>query len=84
MAGDCVENKEIGLSGTPKDRLSFVSRLLTPEYFSLVCKFNFGITEKPGVQSINKYSGFNFSYPRLAIVGGEQDLASVLRWPLSR
>jgi hypothetical protein len=59
--------------GRQKDRLPLVSRLLTPEYFSLVCKFAFGIIENPDLQSINKYGGFNFSYPRLVIIGSEQD-----------
>jgi hypothetical protein len=51
--------------------MPLVSRLLNPEYFSLACKFAFGITEKPDVQSVNKYGESNFSHPRLAIVGGE-------------
>jgi hypothetical protein len=50
-----------------------ISRAITLEYASLHCERLFNITTPPDVQSINKLGGFNFSYPRLAIIDGEQD-----------
>ncbi|GFP60578.1 hypothetical protein ACSS6W_005986 [Trichoderma asperelloides] len=60
-------------SGTPKDQLPMISRAITLEYASIHCEKLFNITTPPDVQSINKLGGFNFSYPRLAIIDGEQD-----------
>ncbi|KAK2593439.1 hypothetical protein QQS21_008856 [Conoideocrella luteorostrata] len=63
------------LSGesTPKDRLPMVSRALTAEFSSYDCKASFNITTRPDVDIINKHGGFNFSYPRLALIDGKQD-----------
>lgn len=60
-------------STVPKDRLALISRLVTLEYNSLICNYAFNITGPPDVERVNKYGGFNISYPRLAIVGGEAD-----------
>jgi len=60
-------------SGFPDDILPLVSRTSDLEYQSLVCKYAFNITTPPDVEAINKYGGFNISYPRLAIIDGEQD-----------
>ncbi|KAL8993435.1 MAG: hypothetical protein Q9169_006352 [Polycauliona sp. 2 TL-2023] len=60
-------------SGVPYDRLPLVSRLLTLEYNSLICRYAFNITAPPDTDAINKYGGFDIAYPRLAIVDGEQD-----------
>ncbi|KAL8688605.1 MAG: hypothetical protein Q9218_005525 [Villophora microphyllina] len=60
-------------SGVPTTELPLVSRLLTLEYNSLVCKYAFNITTPPDTDAINKYGGWNISYDRLAIVDGEQD-----------
>ncbi|KAL8841996.1 MAG: hypothetical protein Q9176_002934 [Flavoplaca citrina] len=60
-------------SGVPSDRLSLVSRLLTLEYNSLICRYAFNITTPPDTEAVNKYGGFNISYPRLAIIDGEED-----------
>lgn len=60
-------------STVPQDRLSVISRLITIEYNSLVCNYAFNITSPPDVERVNKYGGFNISYPRLALVGGETD-----------
>ncbi|KAI4254542.1 MAG: hypothetical protein L6R42_007152, partial [Xanthoria sp. 1 TBL-2021] len=60
-------------SGVPADRLPLVSRLLTLEYNSLVCRYAFNITTPPDTDAINKYGGFDIAYPRLAIVDGEED-----------
>ncbi|KIX08974.1 uncharacterized protein Z518_00052 [Rhinocladiella mackenziei CBS 650.93] len=60
-------------SGVPADRLPLISRLLTLEYLTQVCRYAFNITSRPDVDAVNKYGGFNISYPRLAIIGGEAD-----------
>ncbi|KAL8727488.1 MAG: hypothetical protein Q9166_006012 [cf. Caloplaca sp. 2 TL-2023] len=60
-------------SGVPADMLPLVSRLLTLEYNSLVCRYAFNITTPPDTDAINRYGGFNISYPRLAIIDGEED-----------
>ncbi|OCT52397.1 Serine carboxypeptidase S28 family protein [Cladophialophora carrionii] len=60
-------------ASVPKDRLPLISRLLTVKYLTNVCRLAFNITSPPNVNAINKYGGFNISYPRLATVGGEAD-----------
>ncbi|KAL8921069.1 MAG: hypothetical protein Q9172_004223 [Xanthocarpia lactea] len=60
-------------SGVPADRLPLVSRLLTLEYNSLICRYAFNITSPPDKDAINKYGGFDIAYPRLAIIDGEED-----------
>jgi hypothetical protein len=50
-----------------------ISRAITLEYASIQCEKLFNITTPPDVESINKLGGFNFSYPRLAIIDGLQD-----------
>ncbi|KUJ19308.1 uncharacterized protein LY89DRAFT_488275 [Mollisia scopiformis] len=60
-------------SGVPADQLPLISRTNTLAYESLVCNYAFNITTPPNVTAINKYGGFNISYPRLAIIDGEHD-----------
>ncbi|KAL7941411.1 serine carboxypeptidase S28 domain-containing protein [Trichoderma barbatum] len=60
-------------SGTPKDQLPMISRTITLQSASSHCRILFNITTSPDIESINKLGGFNFSYPRLAILDGEQD-----------
>lgn len=60
-------------SGVPKNQLPLISRLIDLEYLSLVCVDAFNITTPPDLERINKYGGFNLSYPRLAYLDGEQD-----------
>ncbi|KAI4128358.1 MAG: hypothetical protein LQ338_002760 [Usnochroma carphineum] len=60
-------------SGVPCNELPLISRLLTLEYNSLICKGAFNITGPPDTAAINKYGGFDIAYDRLAIVDGEQD-----------
>lgn len=60
-------------ASTPKNIGSMVSRALTAEYSSYPCRLYFNITTRPQVDNINKHGGFNFSYPRLAIIDGAQD-----------
>lgn len=60
-------------SGVPKDQLPLVSRTNTLEWESLICEYAFDIKTPPNVTAINKYGGFGISYPRLAMIDGEQD-----------
>lgn len=60
-------------SGVPKDQLPLISRLIDIEYSSELCKEAFNITTPSQVDRINKWGGFNISYPRLAIIDGEHD-----------
>ncbi|EHY55323.1 putative extracellular serine carboxypeptidase [Exophiala dermatitidis] len=60
-------------SGVPSDRLPLISRLLTLDYLTLVCRYAFNITSPPDTEKINQWGGFNISYQRLALVGGEAD-----------
>lgn len=57
----------------PEDKLPLVSRVLTLDYASVLCRQLFNITTRPDVESINKLGGFNLSYPRLAFIAGAQD-----------
>jgi hypothetical protein len=57
----------------PKDLLPLISRTSTLEYESIVCVEAFNITTPPNVTVINQYGGFDLSYPRLAMIDGEQD-----------
>ena len=50
-----------------------VSRALTADYSSYLCRAHLNITTRPNVDIINKHGGFNFSYPRVAIIDGRQD-----------
>jgi hypothetical protein len=60
-------------SGVPKTQLPLWSRTNDLAYFSIICNDAFGIYTPPNIKAINKYGGFNISYPRLAIVDGEWD-----------
>jgi hypothetical protein len=60
-------------SGTPKDQLPLWSRTNDLAYFSIICNDAFGIYTPPNVTAINKYGGFDISYPRLAFVDGQAD-----------
>lgn len=60
-------------SNVPEDLPALISRLITLEYYGLICRYAFNITTPPDVERINKYGAFNISYPRLALVGGEWD-----------
>ncbi|BGP09905.1 hypothetical protein JCM10049v2_005781 [Rhodotorula toruloides] len=67
--------------GAPPDseHPSLVSRLLTTEYTSKICRKAFppgelnSVPNRPNVTAINQYGGFNFSYPRLAFIDGSED-----------
>lgn len=60
-------------SGVPKDQLPLISRTLTLAYESLVCNEAFDIYTPPDLEAVNKYGGYNISYPRLAIIDGQED-----------
>ncbi|KAK3658959.1 hypothetical protein LTR56_001396 [Elasticomyces elasticus] len=60
-------------SGVPANELPLISRTLDLEYETLICRDAFGIYNAPDTEAINKYGGYNISYPRLAIVDGEWD-----------
>lgn len=60
-------------SGVPADRLPLVSRLLTTEYHSTICREAFGIHELPDLESVNKYGNYSVHYPRVAFIDGEAD-----------
>lgn len=58
----------------PEGQLPLVPRTVDAEYLSSICRYAFNITSLPDLESVNQYGGFNISYPRLAIVGGEVDV----------
>ncbi|KAI4169934.1 MAG: hypothetical protein LQ343_005315 [Gyalolechia ehrenbergii] len=60
-------------SGVPASQLPLISRLLTLEYNSLICRLAFNITTPPNTDAVNKYGGFEIAYDRLAIIDGEED-----------
>ncbi|KAK3670554.1 hypothetical protein LTR78_009522 [Recurvomyces mirabilis] len=60
-------------SGVPQDQLPMISRTLDLAYEMLICNYAFGIYGAPDLEAVNKYGGYNISYPRLAIVDGEWD-----------
>ncbi|KAK5117660.1 hypothetical protein LTR62_005083 [Meristemomyces frigidus] len=60
-------------SGVPQNQLPLISRTLDLPYESLICKYAFNITAPPDTEAVNKYGGYNISYPRLAIIDGEWD-----------
>ncbi|WPG98747.1 serine carboxypeptidase [Acrodontium crateriforme] len=60
-------------SGVPKNQLPVVSRKISVEYESIVCRKAFNLTTPPDTDRINKFGGYDLSYPRLAIIDGEWD-----------
>jgi len=60
-------------SGVPKNELPLISRTLTLEYESIICREAFNITTPPDVEAVNYLGGYNISYNRLAFLDGEQD-----------
>ncbi|KAI6476045.1 hypothetical protein MCOR17_001328 [Pyricularia oryzae] len=60
-------------SGVPEDQLPLISRLVDLEYSTIACREAFNLTGEADVANINKYGGFDISYPRLAFVDGEWD-----------
>ncbi|KAI9740199.1 MAG: hypothetical protein M1834_004777 [Cirrosporium novae-zelandiae] len=60
-------------SGVPASQLPLISRTIDLEYLSLICNDAFNISTPPDLSRINRYGGFNISYPRLAFIDGEAD-----------
>ena len=60
-------------SDVPKDQLPLISRTITLDYESLICRDAFNISTPPNTAIINAYGGYDISYPRLAFIDGEQD-----------
>ncbi len=59
--------------GVPAGEEPLISRTLDLAYESLICNYAFGIYGPPDTDAVNKYGGYNISYPRLAIIDGEWD-----------
>ncbi|KAL5423281.1 hypothetical protein PMIN04_004064 [Paraphaeosphaeria minitans] len=51
-----------------------LSRILDLKFENSYCASEFGITASPNVTQVNKYGGFDISYPRLAIINGLADV----------
>lgn len=60
-------------ASVPATQLPLISRTITLDYESLICRDAFNITTPPDTATINAYGGYNISYPRLAFIDGEQD-----------
>ena len=60
-------------STVPADQLPLVSRTITLDYASEICRSSFNLTEPAKTDEINQYGGFTISYPRLAQIGGQTD-----------
>lgn len=60
-------------SGVPANQLPLISRTIDLAYESIVCVDAFNITTPPDLEAVNKYGGYNISYPRLAIIDGQWD-----------
>lgn len=60
-------------SGVPADQLPLISRTNDVAYESIVCREAFNLTTPANVEIVNKYGGYNISYPRLAFIDGSAD-----------
>ncbi|TKX25636.1 extracellular serine carboxypeptidase-like protein 1 [Elsinoe australis] len=60
-------------SGVPADQKPVLSRLIDLPFSELICNYAFNRTAPPDTDRINKYGGYDISYPRLAFVDGEVD-----------
>ncbi|KNG91218.1 extracellular serine carboxypeptidase [Aspergillus nomiae NRRL 13137] len=60
-------------ASVPKDIMPLISRVLDVASVSTFCEQLYGIASPPNVTNINKHGGFNFSYPRVAIIDGLAD-----------
>lgn len=69
----CTEWGFLQTGNVPSDQLPLISRLMDLEYESIVCRAGFNITTPPDTEAVNKYGGYDISYPRLAIIDGEFD-----------
>lgn len=69
----CTEWGFLQTGDVPADELPIVSRALTLEYESIICREAFGIDTAPNTDVVNQYGGYDIAYPRLAIIDGEWD-----------
>ncbi|KZM27782.1 uncharacterized protein EKO05_0002469 [Ascochyta rabiei] len=69
----CTEWGYIQTGNTPADIKPLISRTLDMDYLTFFCRAQFNITTPPDLEKVNKYGGYNISYPRLAIIGGNAD-----------
>ncbi|KAE8371052.1 serine carboxypeptidase S28-domain-containing protein [Aspergillus bertholletiae] len=60
-------------ASVPKDIMPLISRVMDVASVSTFCDTTYGITTPPNVTNINKHGGFDFSYPRVAIIDGLAD-----------
>ncbi|RDW79113.1 putative extracelular serine carboxypeptidase [Aspergillus mulundensis] len=60
-------------SSVPPHIKPLISRLIDLNYTSSFCNSIYGISTPPNITLINQHGGFNFSYPRVAIIGGTAD-----------
>ncbi|KAL4903085.1 hypothetical protein BDW74DRAFT_157383 [Aspergillus multicolor] len=60
-------------SSVPSNIKPLISRLIDLNYTSSFCSTSYNIATPPNVTEINQHGGFNFSYPRVAIIGGTAD-----------
>lgn len=73
----CTEFGYFMSSGGPQSPLPIISSLVTAEYLLEECNKLFNLTTPPmDTGDVTKYGGYNLSYPRLMIVGGEVDSVS--------
>ncbi|KAJ4296933.1 hypothetical protein N0V90_006981 [Kalmusia sp. IMI 367209] len=54
--------------------MPLLSRILDLEFENSYCESEFGLVSPPNITEINKYGGFDISYPRLAIINGLADV----------
>ncbi|KAJ4341139.1 hypothetical protein N0V95_007303 [Ascochyta clinopodiicola] len=83
----CTEWGYIQTGNTPADIQPLISRTLDLDYLTFFCRAQFNITTPPDLEKVNKYGGYNISYPRLATIGGNADPwrpATPLWYPDSR
>lgn len=60
-------------TGFPKGLDPIISRTIDLPYEAFPCVAAFNITRESDIQAVNKYGGYAISYPRLAIIDGEDD-----------
>ncbi|KAL3469194.1 serine carboxypeptidase S28-domain-containing protein [Aspergillus californicus] len=60
-------------STVPTSIRPLLSRLIDLPYTSSFCTTDFNISTPPDVAQVNKHGAFDFSYPRVAIIGGAAD-----------
>jgi hypothetical protein len=69
----CTEWGFLQTGYAPHGQLPVISSLLDTAYESIVCDQAFGRTTPANVDLVNKYGGYDISYPRLAFVEGSAD-----------